>query len=230
VATSTYTDERDREEMPIHTLSEGLRLGEFMLVHFSVSNFRSFSARQVFSLVANKRLRPTHESHKISTGTLRAVDLSQESNGTIRLLDLLYGLHCTPQGNGIFVIDEIERHLHPMLVHKYLEYFLHTCTGIPCQIIATTHETHLMDLDLLRRDEIWFASKDSSNATVLFALAELNVRSDLRVRRRYMTGQLGAVPFLEGIDQLMAQKSEESLHECPRHTVGDCTATSGFEL
>jgi uncharacterized protein len=100
----------------------------------------------------------------------------------------------------VYFIDEIDRSLHPMLVYKYLEYFLRTCTRSPCQIIVTTQESHLLDLDLLRRDEIWFAEKDGSAATHLYALTEFNVRKDLQVRTGYLGGRFGGVPFLGGID------------------------------
>jgi putative AbiEii toxin of type IV toxin-antitoxin system len=102
----------------------------------------------------------------------------------------------------VYCIDEIDRSLHPLLVYKYLEYFLSACNRSPCQIIVTTHETHLLDLNLLRRDEAWFAEKDSAAATRLYPLTEFNVRKDLQVRKGYLGGRFGAVPPLGGIDQM----------------------------
>jgi AAA15 family ATPase/GTPase len=68
---------------------------------------------------------------------------------------------------------------------------------------VTTHETHLLTLDLLRRDEIWFAEKDRSGATNLYSLTDFKVRNDLRIRNGYLEGRFGAVPFLGDIDQLI---------------------------
>ena len=135
-----------------------------------------------------------------------AFPLAEESGGTQRLLDLVPAVYQMQPGKTVYFIDEFDRSLHPMLVYKYLEYFLSTCTGSPCQIIVTTHETHLLDFDLLRRDEIWFAEKDSSEATHLYALTEFNVRRDLQVRKAYLGGRFGAVPFLGGFDQLRERR------------------------
>jgi AAA15 family ATPase/GTPase len=103
----------------------------------------------------------------------------------------------------VYCIDDIDRSMHPMLAYKLLEYFLRTCTKSPCQLIVTTHESHLLDLDLLRRDEIWFAEKDSAGATSLYPLTQFAVRKDLQLRKGYLEGRFGAVPFLGGIDRLI---------------------------
>ncbi len=102
--------------------------------------------------------------------------MADEPDGTRRLLDLLPALYRLRGGMHVYVIDEIDRSMHPMLVYKFLQYFLTVCAQTPCQIIMTTHESHLLDLDLLRRDEIWFAEKNDAGATeqaLLRALAAL---------------------------------------------------------
>jgi hypothetical protein len=146
-------------------------------------------------------------AHKSALHREGAFPLSEESDGTQRLLDLIPALYQMQPGKAVYFIDELDRSLHPMLVYKYLEYFLSACTRSPCQIIVTTHESHLLDLDLLRRDEIWFAEKDSSAATHLYALTEFNVRKDLQVRKAYLGGRFGAVPLLGGIDQLCGRRA-----------------------
>jgi AAA15 family ATPase/GTPase len=90
------------------------------------------------------------------------LDLTGESDGTRRLLNLIPALHQLQAGSGAFFIDEIDRSLHPMLVWKFLEFFLKSCAGGQRQIVVTTHESNLLDLDLLRRDEIWFANITST--------------------------------------------------------------------
>jgi len=72
-----------------------------------------------------------------------------------------------------------------------------------CQLIVTTHESHLLDLDLLGRDAIWFAEKNSSGAPNLYGLTDFKVRRDLRVQKAYLEGRFGAVPFLGGINPLI---------------------------
>ena len=56
-------------------------------------------------------------------------------------------------GGGVYVIDELERSMHPMLVTKFIEFFVKTTRDVPCQLVFTTHESTLLDLDLMRRDE-----------------------------------------------------------------------------
>jgi AAA15 family ATPase/GTPase len=141
--------------------------------------------------------------HKQQGDKAIPLPLSQESDGTRRLLNLLPALHDLRTCSAVYVIDEIDRSMHPMLVRKFLEFFLKTCEGGQRQIIVTTHESTLLDLDLLRRDEIWFAEKDVGGATHLYSLAEFQVRKDLEIRKHYLQGRFGAVPFLGSIDQLL---------------------------
>jgi len=85
--------------------------------------------------------------------------------------------------------------MHPILARQFLEFFLECCRRRH-QIIITTHESNLLDLDLLRRDEIWFAEKDQAGASHLYSLADFNVRTDQDIRKRYLQGRYGAIPFL----------------------------------
>jgi len=143
-------------------------------------------------------------AHAHPAGHFVPLDLKEESDGTRRLINLLpalYGLHASTQ---VYVIDEVDRSMHPALVWKFLEFFLRSPDTRQRQIIVTTHESHLLDLDLLRRDEIWFAEKDSSASTHLYPLTDFKVRKDLEIRKHYLQGRFGAVPFLGNIEQLLA--------------------------
>ena len=59
---------------------------------------------------------------------------------------------------------------------------------------ATAHEASLLDQELLRRDEIWFAERDVAGATRLYSLRDLKVRKDLEIRKHYLRGRFGAGP------------------------------------
>lgn len=65
------------------------------------------------------------------------------------------------------------------------------------QLIVTTHDTELMNLDLLRRDEIWFAGKMQDNTTNLYSMEEFKTRFDKDIRRAYLDGTYGAIPKFE---------------------------------
>jgi len=142
-------------------------------------------------------------AHRCKSGEVVSLDISEESDGTRRLLNLLPALNHV-EGNGkVFFIDEIDRSLHPILIWNFLKYFLTSSPGSRHQIILTTHESILLDQDLLRRDEIWFAEKDKDLNTHLYSLAEFQVRKDLQLRKHYLSGRFGAIPFPGSLDHLL---------------------------
>ena len=111
---------------------------------------------------------------------------------------LLPALHAICQKQGLFLIDEIDRSLHPLLAKGFVRTFLRLCAGKGSQMIFTTHETAFLDLDLLRRDEIWFADKRRTDGTTeLYSLADYKVRTDLKIDKAYLEGRFEAVPPIE---------------------------------
>lgn len=121
------------------------------------------------------------------------LDIKEESDGTRRLLDLLPALTNLANKDRVIIIDEFDRSLHPQLSHKLLQLFLEDSTS-NSQIVATTHEEHLLDLELLRRDEIWFVEKDQSGASHVYSLEEFAPRYDKDIEKGYLMGRYGAIP------------------------------------
>ena len=148
--------------------------------------------------------------HDRKTGQRTHLPLHEESDGSQRLLDLLPALYYLANEGGVFVIDELERSMHPMLARKFIEFFLKVEGNAKSQLIFTTHESTLLDLDLMRRDGIWFVEKDPEGATHLYSLADFKVRKDLRIEKGYLEGRFGAIPFLGGIDHLIEEKTAEA--------------------
>jgi AAA15 family ATPase/GTPase len=142
-------------------------------------------------------------AHQRGDGKAVSFKLSEESDGTKRLLHLMPALHALQNQDVVFFIDEIDRSMHPMLVWKFLEFFLKGCNQSGRQVIVTTHESNLLDLELLRRDEIWFVEKNQAGATNLYPLTDFKVRQDLEIRKHYLQGRFGAVPFLGNLDRLV---------------------------
>ena len=61
------------------------------------------------------------------------------------------------------------------------------------------YNTDLLDLDVLRRDQIWFTEKDEQTAaTDLFSLYDFSIRKDAKVEKGYLIGRYGAIPFIKG--------------------------------
>lgn len=106
-------------------------------------------------------------------------------------------------GSKVYVIDELDRSLHPHLTYAFLKFFLESCPRAYQQVIVTTHEAHLLNQELLRRDEIWFVEKDKKQQTLLYSLADLNVRNNVRLEKGYLQGRFGAIPFIGDPRKLM---------------------------
>ncbi len=142
-------------------------------------------------------------AHQNKNGSIVPFELNEESDGTKRLLNLMPVLYHPYTDETVFFIDEIDRSLHPNLVWEFVDFFLKSNKQAHTQIILTTHESNLLDLELLRRDEIWFAEKDQNSATHLYALTDFKIRNDLEIRKHYLNGRFGAIPFLGDAKRLI---------------------------
>jgi uncharacterized protein len=127
--------------------------------------------------------------------------LSQESDGTQRLLDFIPIINQLEKTETTFIIDEIDRSIHPSLLKTFLKLLMEMKDS-KGQIIFTTHESNLLDLDIFRQDEIWFAEKNQEGATQFYPLSEFKIRYDLDIRKGYLNGRFGAIPFLENLEKL----------------------------
>lgn len=139
--------------------------------------------------------------------------LAEESDGTKRLLDLLSILF-TKKENSVFVIDEIDQSLHPQLTRKFIENFLHYAKKKNIQLIISTHESHLLDLSLLRQDEIFFVEITPNGNSVLYPFDRFKERFDKKIEKAYLDGRYGAIPIFDSIffppdDDDDEQQSEE---------------------
>jgi AAA15 family ATPase/GTPase len=119
--------------------------------------------------------------------------LSEESDGNQRLMELLSVLLSEEDGK-VFVIDEIDRCLHPLLTKKYVSTFLEIAKKKNIQLIVTTHESQLMDFNLLRKDEIWLLNKDNKGKTKVYSMDEFNERFDKKIIKSYLAGRYGGIP------------------------------------
>jgi AAA15 family ATPase/GTPase len=86
--------------------------------------------------------------------------------------------------------------MHPALTKGIIDYFLSSSLSTKSQLIVTTHESCLLDLDILRKDEVWFVEKDKTGASKLYSLLEFKPRQDKDIRKGYLNGRFGAIPFL----------------------------------
>lgn len=117
----------------------------------------------------------------------------EESDGTKRLFDLIDML-LTDRPDTVFVVDELERSLHPKLTEHFLELFMEAHDGVRMQLVFTTHEDTIMDQSLFRRDEIWFVERDAENASKIYSLDRFKERYDKKLSKAYLEGRYGAIP------------------------------------
>ncbi len=129
--------------------------------------------------------------HQLASDNV-AFDYSIESDGTMRLLELLMALYEITHKEQVVIIDEISKSLHPNVLCKFLELFLKTPTK--GQLIFTSHESQILDLELFRQDEIWFVEKTKADNSTMYSLQEFKPRNDKDIRRGYLFGRYGAVP------------------------------------
>ena len=119
--------------------------------------------------------------------------LNEESDGTARLLDLIEILFKISDNN-IYVIDEIDRCLHPAMTAKIIDLFLRMAEKRNTQLIITTHESRLLKEDMLRNDEISFMLKTKSGSTIIKSLEKYQLRSDKKIYEALFDGTLEAIP------------------------------------
>lgn len=128
--------------------------------------------------------------------------LSEESDGTRRLLHLLPVLYDATRSDRTVVVDELDRSLHTVLTRRFVEEFMAAArtrdTG--SQLIFTTHDTNLLNGRLVPPASIWFVEKDDQGATRLHALSEYRPAQLAQLvdhlEEGYLQGRFGAIPFL----------------------------------
>ena len=124
--------------------------------------------------------------------------ISEESTGIKKLFGILCPFIDIIANGKVLVCDELESNLHESLLFGLVKQFVNTRGSKPAQLIFTTHETGLLNLDLFRRDQIWFTeNKSADRSTDLFSLTEIrNVRKDENFGKGYIAGKYGAIPML----------------------------------
>jgi AAA15 family ATPase/GTPase len=123
---------------------------------------------------------------------------ASESEGTLAYFALLGPVLTTLSSGGLLFIDEITMSLHPLLAMEIVRLFKSPAENPKdAQLVFTTHDTSLLDAQLLRRDQVWLTEKDESGGTHLYPLTEFKPRRGENIRSGYLQGRYGAVPLVE---------------------------------
>lgn len=131
--------------------------------------------------------------------------VNMESEGTKKLIHLLGPIYDTIRNGRILFIDEFDSKLHPNLLIKLVDFF-HKFNQSGAQIIISAHDTNLLNKDIFRRDQIWFAEKDQFGVSNLFSLSDFNaktVRNTSAFDKKYLANEFGAAETLEVSENLI---------------------------
>jgi len=127
------------------------------------------------------------------------LELSDESDGTRKLMSLAPAMESVLSKGGVLLVDELDRELHPMLVAYIVSKFQSKDSNpMGAQLIFTTHDTDLMNEEILRKDQLYFVDKDNSNGvSELYSISEFATKTSENIRKGYLVGKYGATPNLE---------------------------------
>lgn len=127
--------------------------------------------------------------------------INEESDGTVRLLDYIPAFQDIVSKEKVYIVDEIERSIHPLLIKELVNKFSNDSNS-KGQLIFSTHESNLLDQEIFRQDEIWFAEKDKNGCTDLYPLSEFKEHHTKNIRKGYLNGRYGGIPFLSNLQDL----------------------------
>jgi uncharacterized protein len=169
-------------------------------------NFPSILKEMLFNNEQTKQIEAIsilfrHNKYDSENKIINKVDLSfqqSESDGTQKLFALAGLFNNLRKKNSILIIDEFDARLHPTLTRSLIKFFNSDIAYNNAQLIFTTHDVKLMDKELFRRDQIWFTTKDDTEATQLYSLLEYKkgIRNDEKYEKNYLLGRYGAIPYI----------------------------------
>lgn len=152
--------------------------------------------------VTIEKVKFVHENEEV------LFDYMEESDGTLRMIDLI-DIIFNGNDSRIFVIDEIDRCLHPLLTSTLIQSYLELAKTRDCQLIATTHESRLLTEGLLRNDEFTFLIKNETGASIINDTDTLNLRTDKTNSNVMYDSNFAASPRIKPTKLIDANNSEQ---------------------
>ena len=102
----------------------------------------------------------------------------------------------------ILETNHLYRFFHPVLIKEILNLYHNSKPTNSGQIIFTSHESHLLDLDSFRQDEIWFCEKPDDGSIKIYSLSDFKPRFDKDIRTGYIKGKFSEIAFLGDFSKL----------------------------
>ena len=119
---------------------------------------------------------------------------TEESGGTKKLFRMMLGMIDIVRKGKVLLIDEIDTSLHTQLVEYIINLFN---SSERAQLVYTSHNTHLLNTDFQRRDQVYFVNKREDGSSDLYSLYDFkDFRDTLDMEKAYLQGRFDAVPYL----------------------------------
>lgn len=134
---------------------------------------------------------------------------TEESAGTKALFLIMVSVIDIIKNNKILLVDEIENSLHTRLVEYIIKLF-HVSDH--AQLIFTTHNTNLLNLNNLRKDQVFFVNKKTDSSSDLYSLFDYkDFRETMDAEKAYLQGRFDAVPYInDSMENLKSLLIEEA--------------------
>lgn len=142
----------------------------------------------------------THQGkNKDGTSHMFSMELADESDGTRKLMAIAPAIESVLAKGGLLLIDGIENGLHPTFIKLIIAKFQNKNTNpYGAQIVFTTHNTELLNMELLRKDQLYFVDKNNDDGvSELYSISEFSTRTTENVHKGYLLGKYGAIPNVE---------------------------------
>ena len=128
---------------------------------------------------------------------------TEESDGTKKMFSIFLTILDIIRNDKILLIDEIETSLHTTIIEFIISMFN---TGSKAQLIYSTHNTNLLNLNKLRKDQIYFANKKDDYSSELYSLFDYkDFRETMDVEKAYLQGRFDAISILTDTDKNLKQ-------------------------
>ena len=132
---------------------------------------------------------------------------TEESSGTIQLFGILLRLLDVVQNGKSIMLDEFDASLHTRLADFVID-LVHASRN--AQMLFTSHNTNIIDVKRLRRDQIVFVNKKDDGSTETYSLYDYkDFRENMDAEKGYIQGRFDAVPFVDSsvgnLKKLMGQ-------------------------
>jgi AAA15 family ATPase/GTPase len=120
---------------------------------------------------------------------------SEESSGTQEFFHMMLTILNIIKGNKVLLIDEISMGLHVNLVEYILNLFHQSESA---QLIFSTHNTNLLNMRKLRKDQVYFVNKRDDGSSDLYSLFDFkDFRENMDAEKAYLQGRFDAIPYID---------------------------------